>query len=146
VPGLIAETAEADFDRMLDVNVKGAFLAAKHFLGQVDPSRGGQFVQISSVAGKTANPNAPLYCTAKAALDMFGKALALQAKAANVRVTTLSPGAVSTPGFWGDRPVPHEKFLQPQDVAESVAYVLSLPPHVVLHEMVFEPWEFYRSK
>jgi len=53
---------------------------------------------------------------------------------------------VSTAGFWGDRPVPHEKFLQPNDVAEIVGYVAALPPHIVMHDVVFEPWEFYRSK
>lgn len=151
VPGLsvaakLAEMDVADFTRIFDVNVKGMFLCSKHFLQQVDSERGGLIVSISSVAGRSANPNAPAYCAAKAAMNMLSQGLSLQTKQANVRVSIVSPGAVSTPGFWGDRPVPHDKFLQPDDVAEVVRFVVGLPPHMVMHDVVFEPWDFYKSK
>ncbi len=146
VPAKLAEMNVDDFDRIFDVNVKGMFLCSKHFVQQVDADRGGLVVSISSVAGRTANPNAPAYCAAKAAMNMLSAGLSLQCKQANVRVSIVSPGAVSTKGFWGDRPVPHEKFLQPDDVAEVVRFVVAQPSHVVMHDVVFEPWEFYRSK
>ncbi len=146
VPAKLAEMKIEDFQKIFDVNVKSMFLCSKHFVQQVEAEKGGQIVSISSVAGKSANPNAPVYCAAKAALNMLSEGLALQSKAANVRVSLVSPGAVSTPGFWGDRPVPHEKFLRPEDVAEVVEFVLALPEHVVLHDVVFEPWTFWKSK
>jgi 3-oxoacyl-[acyl-carrier protein] reductase len=146
VPGQIAEMDAADFDRIFDVNVKGMFLCSKHFLRHVDADRGGLIVSVSSVAGRAANAGAPAYCAAKAAMNMLSNGLSLQYKQANIRVSVVSPGAVSTPGFWGDRPVPHEKFLQPDDVAEIVTFVVALPEHIVLHDVVFEPWEFYKSK
>jgi NADP-dependent 3-hydroxy acid dehydrogenase YdfG len=146
VPARIADMATTDFDRIMDVNVKGMFFSAKHFLRQMHADRGGLIVSISSVAGKSANPNAPVYCAAKAAMNMLAAGLALQTRQSNVRVTLISPGAVSTPGFWGDRPVPHEKFLKPDDVAEVVAFVMNLSPHIVMHDVVFEPWEFFKSK
>ncbi len=146
VPGPIAETSVEDFQRMLDVNVKSAFLLTKHFLKRVDGEKGGLIVNVSSVAGKTANPNAPLYCMAKAALNMLGSGTALQAKAANVRVTTLSPGATTTPGFWGSRPVPHEKFMKPADVAEVAVYLAGLPESMVVHDVVFEPFAMFKGK
>lgn len=146
VPAKLADMNVDDFQRTFDVNVRGMFLCSKHFLQNVDESKGGLIVSISSVAGRTANPNAPAYCAAKAAMNMLSNGLALQSKQANVRVTIISPGAVSTKGFWGDRPVPHEKFLQPDDVAGVVSYVVSLPEHIVMHDVVFEPWNFYRSK
>jgi NAD(P)-dependent dehydrogenase (short-subunit alcohol dehydrogenase family) len=145
IPGQIAEMAVEDFDRTLDVNLKGTFLGSKHFLAAVDPQRGGLIVNIASVAAKTANPNAPVYCTAKAAVSMFSQGLALQAKAKNVRVTTLLPGATDT-AFWGDRPVPREKFLQPDDVVAAIRFVLALPPHVVVHELLFESFAFFKGK
>jgi NAD(P)-dependent dehydrogenase (short-subunit alcohol dehydrogenase family) len=146
VPAKLAEMNVEDFDRTFDVNVRGMFLCAKHFVRRVDPARGGLLISISSVAALTANPNAPAYCAAKAAVSMLAEGLALQTKAANVRVTTLSPGAVTTPGFWGTRPVPHEKFLKPADVASVVQFVIDLPASVVVHDLVFESFDFFRSK
>lgn len=146
VPAKLAEMKVEDFQRTFDVNVRGMFLCSKHFLQHVDAERGGLIVSISSVAGKSANPNAPAYCAAKAAMNMLSNGLSLQYKQANVRVTLVSPGAVSTKGFWGDRQVPHDKFLQPDDVAGVVAYIVGLPEHIVVHDVVFEPWHFYRSK
>ncbi len=146
VPAKLAEMHVADFQRIFDVNVKSMFLCSKHFLQHVDGERGGLIISISSVAGRAANPNAPAYCAAKAAVNMLSDGLSLQCKQANVRVSVVSPGAVSTKGFWGDRPVPHEKFLSPDDVADVVAYVAAMPAHIVLHDVVFEPWLFYKSK
>lgn len=146
VPGKIADMDLADFARIFDVNVRSMFLCSKHFVQQVNPQQGGLIVSISSIAGKNANSNAPVYCAAKAALNMLSEGLALQTKQANVRVSIVSPGAVSTKGFWGDRPVPHDKFLQPQDVAQVVCFVVGLPDHIVMHDVVFEPWAFFKSK
>lgn len=151
VPGLsvaapIAEMDLADYQKIMDVNVMGVFLCAKHFVQQVDPDRGGLVISISSVAGKNANPNAPVYCTAKAAMNMLSQGLAMQVKKSNIRVSLVSPGAVTTPGFWGDRPVPHEKFLKPEQVADVVSFVANLPAGVVLHDVTFEPWEMFKNK
>lgn len=146
VPAKIAEMSAADYDRTMGVNVRGMFLTAKHVVSHVDASRGGLIVAVSSMAAKAANPNAPVYCAAKASLDMLLAGFALQVKQQNVRVTTLNPGAVSTPGFWGSRPVPHEKFMTPADVAETIAFVCALPPRVVVHSVAFEPWEMFKTK
>lgn len=146
VPAKLADMALADFERTFAVNVRTMFLCSKHFLRTVDPQRGGLIVNISSVAAKAANPNAPAYCAAKAAMNMLAAGLALQTKQANVRVSVVSPGAVSTTGFWGARPVPHDKFLKPEDVAHVVAFVVGLPPRVVLHDVVFEPWDFFKTR
>ncbi|MEO0965226.1 MAG: SDR family oxidoreductase [Planctomycetota bacterium] len=146
IPAPIAEMALEDFAKVMDANVTSVFLASKHFVQAADPDKGGLIISVSSVAGKNANPNAPVYCAAKAAMNMLSSGLAMQVKKANVKVSVVSPGAVTTPGFWGDRPVPHEKFLKPEEVAEVVAFVANLPANVVLHDVVFEPWAMYRSK
>ncbi len=145
VPGKIPEMDATDVQRMLRVNVEGAFVVAKHFVGQVHPDSGGLVILLSSVAAKRANANAPIYCASKAALAMMADGLALQAAARNVRVTTLSPGAADTQ-FWGNRPVPREKFLTTDEVAQVVRFVLQMPSRVVFHDIVFEPFEFFKSK
>jgi len=150
LPGLsvaspVPDMAEADYDRIVDVNLKGLFLCAKHFLPLTVAERNPLLTFISSQAATRANPNAPIYCAAKAAVSMFGQGLALQAMQKNVRVTAFKPGPVDTQGFWGDRPVPREKFLRADDVAEVIAFTLSLPDHVVMHEVSFESFEFLKK-
>jgi NADP-dependent 3-hydroxy acid dehydrogenase YdfG len=145
IPAKIEGMAVEDFDRTFDVNVKGAFLAAKHFLGLVQPERGGQILLTSSMASKRANPNAPVYCAAKAAVTMLAQGLALQVKDKNVRVTTLLPGPTNTTGFWGTRPVPREKFMTTDDIAHMVRFILDLPEHIVMHEVDFESFTYFQQ-
>lgn len=141
----IPSMAVDDFDRIVDINLKGLFLAVKHFLPRTLPERNPLVTFISSQAATRANPNAPVYCAAKAAVSMFGQGLALQAMGQNVRVTAIKPGPVDTKGFWGDRPVPREKFMQASDVAGVIEFVLTLPPHIVMHEVSFESFEFFKK-
>lgn len=145
IPAKIESMAVADYDKTFDVNVKGAFLAAKHFLGIVDAARGGQVLLTSSMASKRANPNAPVYCAAKAALSMMAQGLALQAKEKNVRVTTMLPGPTNTTGFWGTRPVPRDKFMTTADIARMVRFILELPEHIVMHEVDFESFIYFKQ-
>jgi NAD(P)-dependent dehydrogenase (short-subunit alcohol dehydrogenase family) len=145
IPAKIESMAVEDYDRTFDVNVKGAFLAAKHFMQIVQPERGGQILLTSSMASKRANPNAPVYCAAKASLSMLAQGLALQAKDKNVRVTTLLPGPTNTAAFWGARPVPREKFMTTDDIALVVRFILDLPDHVVMHEVDFESFIYFKQ-
>ena len=145
VPGQIIDAGEADLDAMMDAGVKGAMFCAQQFAGVVDEQAGGLIINISSVAGKRANPNAPLYCTSKAAMNMFSEGLALQVVKNNIRVTTLSPGAAAT-AFWGERKVPKEKFLTVDEVAAVAEFVIRMPRRVVIHDVAFESFEFLKSK
>lgn len=144
IPAKIAEMTVEDYDRIVDVNVKGSFLCAKYFVPLVDPEIGGQVLYTSSMAAGRANPNAPVYCAAKAAVSMLADGLALQVKDQNIRVTALRPGPTDTDGFWGDRPVPREKFMQTRDIAQVVRFILELPEHVVVHEIAFESFTFFK--
>jgi NAD(P)-dependent dehydrogenase (short-subunit alcohol dehydrogenase family) len=150
LPGLsiaspVAAMKVEDYDQIIDVNLKGLFLAAKHWVPLAKPERNPLLAFISSQASTRANPNAPVYCAAKAAVSMFGQGLALQLMGNNVRVTSIKPGPVDTRGFWGDRPVPREKFMQPADVACVIEFVLNLPTHIVMHEVSFESFEFFKK-
>lgn len=145
IPAQVTEMSSDDYDKVIDVNLKGLFLSAKHYFPLTDPERDPMMLFISSQAATRANPNAPVYCAAKAAVSMFGQALALQAMERNIRVTAIKPGPVDTRGFWGDRPVPREKFMQASDVAQVVEFVLGLPSHIVMHEISFESFNFFKK-
>lgn len=150
LPGLsvaapVTDMAVADYDKIVDVNLKGLFLSAKYFVPLTSPERHPLLSFISSQAATRANPNAPVYCAAKAAVAMFGQGLALQLMQRGVRVTAFKPGPVDTRGFWGDRPVPREKFMQVEDVARVIEFTFSLPDHLVMHEVSFESYEFFKK-
>ena len=135
IPAKIEEMAEKSYDTTIDVNLKGTFLACKKYLPLAGV--GSVIVNLGSMAARRANGNAPLYCTAKAAVNMFSQGLAIQAAARDVRVTVLNPGGADT-GFWGDRPVNRAKFMQPSEVVDVIEFVLSLPASVAVHSIDFE--------
>jgi NAD(P)-dependent dehydrogenase (short-subunit alcohol dehydrogenase family) len=139
----VADMPVEDYDKIIDVNLKSAFLVAKYFVPVAAPSA--QLIYMSSMASRRANPNAPVYCAAKAAVTMLAEGLALQLMNDDIRVTGLRPGPTDTDGFWGTRPVPREKFMSTGNIAEVVRFVLTLPEHIVVHEMAFESFAFFKK-
>ena len=137
IPTKIAELNVADYELMFDVNLKGSLLASKDFARAVDCERGGLIVNIGSMAAKRANANAPLYCTAKAAVNMLSAGMQQQFKEMNIRVTTLNPGGADTP-FWGNRPVNRAKLLHPDDIADVIVFVLECDSRIAFSELNFE--------
>lgn len=136
VPGQLEDTDAASLERVISVNVLGTVLSCKHALPAL-AENGALLINVGSLAGLRPNATAPLYCTAKAAVAMFSKALALQLQAKNVRVTNVSPGGTDT-GFWGDRPVDRSKLMAAQDVVDALLFILTRPQHVVVHDLQFE--------
>ena len=137
IPAKIWNMSVEDYMTTMDVNVKGTFLFSKHFANAVDAEAGGQIISVGSMAAKRANGNAPLYCTAKAAVNMLSAGMQIQYKEKNIRVTTLNPGGADTP-FWGNRPVKRENLLKVSDVAEVIEFVLTRESRVAFSEINFE--------
>jgi len=135
IPGAIAETEEVSYDKMVDVNLKGTFFSCKHFVKHAADSA--IVVNVGSMAALNANPNAPLYCTSKAAVNMFSKALLLQFGKQNIRVTTVNPGGADTT-FWGTRAVDKTKLMLAEEVVDILMFVICSNPSVQIHEISFE--------
>lgn len=135
IPGKIAETDEAVYDLMMDVNVKGVYLMAKYFTQYT--AADARMINMGSMAARRTNANAPVYCMAKSALNVLSQGLSLQLAEKGIHVTTLNPGGADTP-FWGDRPVKREKLLQAQDIVDVILFVLNSNPRIVIHSVDFE--------
>lgn len=135
IPGKIAETEEAVYDQMMDINVKGTYFMAKYF--SKFAGEDARIINLGSMAARRTNANAPLYCMAKSAVNVLSQGLSLQLAKEGIHVTTLNPGGADTP-FWGDRPVKREKLLQAQDVVDVILFVLNSNPRVVIHSVDFE--------
>jgi len=94
--GTVLDLTFADWNRVFAVNVGGAFLMSRALLPSMIAAGGGSIIHIASQLGSVAAPKRPVYCATKGALIQLAKAMATDHAAQNVRVNTLSPGAVET--------------------------------------------------
>lgn len=85
-----------DWDQVLDVNLRGAFLCSKLVMPQMIKQRSGRIVNISSVVGLTGNPKQANYAAAKAGLIGFTKTVAREVASRNVTVNAVAPGFITT--------------------------------------------------
>lgn len=94
--GTVLELDPADWNRIMAVHVTGAYLMSRAMLPAMIAGGGGSIMHIASQMGRVGSPGRPAYCAAKGALIQLAKVMALDHAAQNVRVNTLSPGAVET--------------------------------------------------
>jgi NAD(P)-dependent dehydrogenase (short-subunit alcohol dehydrogenase family) len=135
--GTVLELSLADWNRVMAVNVGGAFLVSRAFLAAMIAAGGGSIIHIASQMGSVAAPRRAVYCTSKGALIQFAKAMATDHAAQNIRVNTLSPGAVETGRMvfrFGDmetaRRLSGPKHLlgrlgQPEEIADAAVFLAS---------------------
>lgn len=96
--GLGHEFSEADFDWIMDVNLKGTWLSARAAVrAMIKAGHGGTVVMIGSINSVVGNPGASAYCASKGGVLMLGKTLALDWAPFGVRVNIIGPGVVDTP-------------------------------------------------
>lgn len=93
----VVETTEEEWDRLIDVNLKGCFLTAKYALPELVKAGGGTIVLTGSINSFIGDPGAPAYTASKGGILMLGKAIALEYADRGIRVNTLCPGATDTP-------------------------------------------------
>jgi NAD(P)-dependent dehydrogenase (short-subunit alcohol dehydrogenase family) len=131
------EASEAEIDRVLTLNVKGAALVAQAAArGMVARGRGGSIVNIASVAGLVGARNRSVYAASKHAVMGLTRSMALELGAHGVRVNAVCPGLVNTPlaadlmadaGFVAATRarIPLGRIMEPRDVAGPVVFLLS---------------------
>ena len=95
--GTAEDTTEADWWRVIDVNLTGAFLAAKHAIPWMRRRGAGAIVNVSSVQGQAPKRRVVGYSVSKAGLDGLTRSLAVDHAADNIRVNSVAPGPVDTP-------------------------------------------------
>ncbi len=93
--GTIVETPLADWQKVLDINLTGAFLLSRAALPLMIAGGGGSIIFIASQLGRVGSAG-PAYCATKGGLIQLAKVMAIDHAAQNIRVNTLSPGAVET--------------------------------------------------
>lgn len=100
-PGTVVETTEADWDRLMAVNVKGVFLGCKHAIPLMERQGGGAIVNTASAVARVGIRNRAAYGASKGAVAALTQAMALDHVAAGIRINCVCPGTIQTPYIEG---------------------------------------------
>ena len=130
---LLLRMTPEDWDRVLEVNLRGAFLCTKYVMPHLIRQRQGRVINISSVVGLGGNPGQANYAASKAGLIGFTKAVAREVASRNITVNALAPGFIDTGGMVDQMTeearqtvlsrIPMERFGSADDVAEAVSFL-----------------------
>ena len=141
-----------EWDRMIDVNVKGLLYGVAAVLPQMKSQGSGHIVNVGSVAGRRPFPTGTIYSATKFAVRAISEGLRNElSPTEGIRVTDIEPGVVDTELLdhisdqgavaafaerWGQKVK-----LRPEDVANAIVYAVSQPPHVNVNEILVRPTE-----
>jgi NAD(P)-dependent dehydrogenase (short-subunit alcohol dehydrogenase family) len=96
IASILVEQSEEDFDRVMDINVKGVWLGMKHATPHLIGNGGGTIVNMSSVAGVGGAPLLGSYCASKAAVIQLTRVAAFELRAHNIRINAVCPAFIDT--------------------------------------------------
>lgn len=137
--GPIYENDSADWDAMMDGNVKGLLYVSQAIIPGMVERGNGHIVNISSIAGKQSYANGAVYCASKAAVEALSQGMRYDLVPKGIKVTNVAPGAVETEfsmvRFKGDESrskAVYQGFepLSAEDIADSIYFAISRPAHV----------------
>lgn len=137
-----------DWNRMIDVNLKGTLYGIAAALPHMKAQKSGQIINVSSVAGHKVGPGGAVYSATKTAVRVISEGLRQEVKPYNIRTTIISPGAVCSelPASVTDPDTAkaieefYEKYAIPADsFARAVVFAMSQPEEVDINEILFRP-------
>ncbi|MFN4146992.1 MAG: SDR family oxidoreductase [Runella sp.] len=132
-------TAEA-WSELYDTNVKGTFLFSKAVLPTMKAAGRGHIINIASDVAKRVFDGGALYCSSKFAQDAFSAALRKEVRKHGIKVSVVYSGLVDTMFHAAPQGDPHHAdWLKPQDMAQSIMFIMNQPPHVVIDELMIHP-------
>jgi 3-hydroxy acid dehydrogenase/malonic semialdehyde reductase len=137
-----------DWEQMIDTNIKGLLYVSKAVIALMKEQKYGHIINIGSIAGREVYAKGNVYCATKYAVNALTKGMRIDLLPFGIKVTEVSPGAANTEfskvRFHGDEVVANKVYdgfepLTGYDVANVVAFVASLPPHVNINDIVVVP-------
>jgi NADP-dependent 3-hydroxy acid dehydrogenase YdfG len=137
-----------DWERMIDTNLKGLLYVTRIISPGMVKRQEGHIINISSIAGKETYPFGNVYCATKHAVQSLTKAMRIDLLKHNIKVSSVSPGAVetefSTVRFRGDEQRAKQVYqgftpLNANDVAETILFIVTRPKHVNIDDILIMP-------
>ncbi len=137
----------ADWERMIDVNLKGVLYGIAAALPYMTQQKAGHIINVSSVAGHKVRPESAVYAATKTAVRVISEGLRQEVKPYNIRTTVISPGAVATelvdsvtePDIAENVRKAMEIALPADSFANMVVFAMSQPDEVDVNEILFRP-------
>lgn len=132
--GALIEVSLEEWRKVQQINVEGAFLCLREAMKGMKERGGGRIINISSVVGVKGYPNQGAYGASKHALLGMTKAAIEEGRDSNIHVHAICPGGVATDMVKQSRPdlTDFSAMIQPEDVAEAVAYLCGLPSRITV--------------
>jgi len=138
----------ADWDAMINSNVKGLLYVSKEIIAGMTERKSGHIINIGSIAGKEVYANGNVYCASKFAVDALTKGMRIDLNPFSIKVTGIHPGLVETEfsvvRFKGNAEKASTVYkglkpLTPNDIADVILYTVQAPKHVVLADITILP-------
>jgi 3-oxoacyl-[acyl-carrier protein] reductase len=136
--GPFQEANEANWDSVLDTNLKSVFLLSKAVAKGMTERRGGHIINIASLAGKNAFAGGAIYCASKWGLLGMTECMAEDLRAYGIRVSAICPGTVAT-DFSPHAGKDPSKMLQSDDIAHVVEMIVTQAPQSFISEVLLRP-------
>jgi len=133
----VENTSIEDWDKQMDVNLKGSFLTSRKFIPNMKKNKLGCIVFINSVAGKKGYAFSSAYVASKYGLRGLADSLREELREHNIKVVSIHPGAVDTP-FWDsvDADFPRKEMLKPEEISDVIVHSITMPGNLVSEEIV----------
>jgi len=132
--------SEEKWDQVFDTNVKGTFLFSQRVLPHMRQAKKGHIIAIASDVAKRVFNGGSLYCASKYAQHAFNEALRKEVRKDGIKVSTIYSGLVDSHFHAEPQGDPsHQNWLSPDDMANSIYYVMNQPAHVVIDELMIHP-------
>lgn len=137
----------ADWDRMIDVNIKGVLYGIAAALPRMQKQNAGHIINVSSVAGHKVRPGSAVYAATKHAVLVISEGLRQEVKPYQIRTTVISPGAIATeladsitePDIAESVRKLYQIAIPADAFAHAVAYAISQPADIDINEILFRP-------
>lgn len=138
IPGQIVDEAADTLSKMIEANLYSAYHTTRALLPLMFNGKSRHIFNMCSIASFMAYPNGGSYAISKFALLGFSKCLRAELSQKGIRVTAVMPGATLTES-WSGTELPPERFIRPDDVAESIFSAYSLSERSVVEEIIIRP-------
>ena len=142
------ESDLADFDQMIDTNVKGLLYMTKLIVPGMIKRKSGHIINLSSIAGIEVYPTGSVYCASKHAVNAITKGLRLDLVKYGIKVSSVSPGMAETEfslvRYHGDSDKAKAVYagltpLNAEDITDAIEFIVTRPPHVSINDIQLNP-------